>query len=217
MCPVSPKSPPPSDLREACVLAAREIIAKRGLEGLSLREVARELGVSHQAPYKHYASRDHLLAAVMRRCFQDMAGYLDAGVLTADADADLRALGERYLRYAAEHPLEYRLMFGTPWPEPAIHHDLVQDAVHALDVLRLALHRISGQEAVNVDLDAMLIWSTLHGLASITHADVMRHLPLGNGVPAQVPAHVLDMLELALKATGKPQEHIPMPATGSQP
>lgn len=205
MSRTDPSSTGTLELREACVLAAREIIARRGLEKLSLREVARELGVSHQAPYKHYPSRDHLLAEVMRRCFQDMAAYLDARVLTADAEADLRALGERYLRYAAEHPLEYRLMFGTPWPEPATHPDLVLDAVHALDVLRVALRRTraaSTPEAGGVDLDAMLIWSTLHGLASITHADVMQHLALADGVQAQVPAHVLEMLALALKAAG---------------
>lgn len=209
MSPPASQSAAPPELREACVLAAREIIAKRGLEGLSLREVARELGVSHQAPYKHYASRDHLLAAVMRRCFQDMAAYLDSRPVTADAGADLRSLGERYLRYAAEHPLEYRLMFGTPWPEPATHPDLVQDAVHALDVLRVALRRLyegASPSAESVDLDAMHIWSSLHGLASITHADVMPHLALGVGVPAKVPAHVLDMLELALQAAGRSAE-----------
>lgn len=61
-----PKKPPlpeaPLELREACVIAAQEVIAEKGVENLSLRDVARKLGVSHQAPYKHYPSRDHLLA-----------------------------------------------------------------------------------------------------------------------------------------------------------
>jgi AcrR family transcriptional regulator len=50
------------DLREACVKQALEIIAKGGIDSLSLRDVARRLGVSHQAPYKHFPSRDHILA-----------------------------------------------------------------------------------------------------------------------------------------------------------
>ena len=66
------------ELKEACVRAAREVIAEHGIEQLSLREVSRRLGVSHQAPYKHYPSRDHLLAEVMRRCFQDFTVALDA-------------------------------------------------------------------------------------------------------------------------------------------
>ena len=67
----------PIELKEACVRAAREVIAEHGVEQLSLREVARKLGVSHQAPYRHYPSRDHLLAEVMRRCFESFARSLD--------------------------------------------------------------------------------------------------------------------------------------------
>lgn len=191
------------DLGEACVRAAREIIAKQGLEALSLREVARELGVSHQAPYKHYASRDHLLAAVMHRCFQDMSAYLDARTQTGDAEADLRTLGECYLSYAAAHPLEYRLMFGTPWPEPATHTAMVREAVHALELLKIALRRARGSEgldAESLDLDAMMIWSSLHGLATVRQADLMQHLALDERVPGKLPNHVLDRLTVALKA-----------------
>ena len=71
-----PDTPPtgPLPLKEACLRAAREAIAEQGVEQLSLREVARRLGVSHQAPYRHFPSRDHLLAEVMRRCFQEPSG-----------------------------------------------------------------------------------------------------------------------------------------------
>ena len=62
------------DLKEACIQAAREVIAEQGTEGLSLRDVARKLGVSHQAPYRHYPSRDHLLAAIMQRCNSGVKG-----------------------------------------------------------------------------------------------------------------------------------------------
>jgi AcrR family transcriptional regulator len=60
-----------ASLKEACVQAAREVIAERGVENLSMRDVARKLSVSHQAPYRHFESRDHLLAEIMRRCFVD--------------------------------------------------------------------------------------------------------------------------------------------------
>jgi AcrR family transcriptional regulator len=102
---------PPLELRDACIVAAQEVIAERGIENLSLRDVARKLGVSHQAPYKHYPSRDHLLAEVMRRCFQRFAAHLDARQRFDDPAQDLESLGVQYLSYAQEHPLEYRLMF----------------------------------------------------------------------------------------------------------
>jgi AcrR family transcriptional regulator len=196
----------PVDLKDACITEARALIAEQGTERLSLREVARRLGVSHQAPYKHYPSRDHLLAELIRRCFREFAVFLDDRPDQPEPWQDLHALGQRYLAFAAQHPLEYRLMFGTPWPQaedgqawPA----LVADAVHAFDVLRLVLQRLhpagAGQRA-RVDLDAMGIWSALHGLASILHADVMGHLQLAPKVPAQVHAHVMTMLGHALEA-----------------
>ncbi len=176
------------DLRESCVQAAHEVIAERGVEGLSLRDVARKLGVSHQAPYRHYPSRDHLLAEVMRRCFENFAAYLDQRLAADTPRQDLAALGEQYLRYAQAHPLEYRLMFGTPWPEPAQHPELVRDAQHAFNVLRGVLQRVHGNDAnkaTAVDLDALFIWSCMHGLASIMQANVVAHLNLSASVALQ--------------------------------
>ena len=189
------------DLKEACVRAARAVIAQHGIERLSLREVSRRLGVSHQAPYKHYASRDHLLAEVMRRCFQSFARALDARPVHDDPHEDLGSLGRAYLDYAAAHPLEYRLMFGTPWPPPAEHPDLVREAVHAFDVLRSVLRRVYGGAAAmraHVDLQAMFVWSTMHGLASITQADVMECLQLAPKVSAQAAPHVMQAIAKAL-------------------
>lgn len=198
-----PRAPKvPVELKEACVRAAREVIAERGIESLSLREVARKLGVSHQAPYRHYPSRDHLLAEVMRRCFEDFAKSLDGRERFDDPEADLESLGKAYQAYAAKHALEYRLMFGTPWPSKADHPELVRDATHAFDILRLALTRIHGNEKSKkaaIDLDAMFIWSTMHGLASIVHSNTMEHLDVSKAVSKQAPEHVLGMIRHAMR------------------
>lgn len=198
-----PDADTPLELKEACVRAAHDFIAEHGVERLSLREVARRLGVSHQAPYRHYPSRDHLLAEVMRRCFRQFADYLDDRGQHADPREDLDALGRRYLSFAAEHPLEYRLMFGTPWPAPAAQAGLAEDARHALDVLRAVLRRIHGVDRAartRVDLDAMFIWTQMHGLASIAHANVMEHLGLTPQAIRQMVPHAMHMMGLALDA-----------------
>lgn len=190
-------------LKEACVQAAREVIAAQGIEHLSLREVARHLGVSHQAPYRHYPSRDHLLAEVMRRCFESFARSLDARGRHDDPAADLESLGRQYLQYAADHPLEYRLMFGTPWPAGAEHPALAADAVHAFDVLRDALRRIHGtgrEAAATVDLDALFIWSCVHGLAGILQGSVTDHLGLSRRMLDRAPEYVLQMISRAMSA-----------------
>jgi AcrR family transcriptional regulator len=194
----------PLELKEACVFAAREFIAEHGVERLSLRDVARRLGVSHQAPYRHYPSRDHLLAEVIRRCFASFANYLDAREAFDDARLDLESLGKQYLTYAASHPLEYRLMFSTPWPDALTELGLEQDATHAFDVLRRVLRRIHGADAAartRVDLDAMFIWSNMHGLAAISQSNVMKHLSLARGVSKRVSEHTMHMMSLAMDAS----------------
>ena len=192
---------PPLELRDACIVAAQEVIAERGIENLSLRDVARKLGVSHQAPYKHYPSRDHLLAEVMRRCFQRFAAYLDARDRFEDPAQDLESLGVQYLSYAQEHPLEYRLMFSTTWPDSAEKPDLVADATHAFDVLRGVLRRIHGDSAAMreaVELDALYIWSTVHGLAGVMNGKCIDKLDLQPKVLKQAVAHAMERVRLGL-------------------
>lgn len=189
------------NLKEACIQAAREVIAEQGVEGLSMRDVARKLEISHQAPYRHFASRDHLLAEIMRRCFEDFAQYLDQSSKENQPE-ELRKMGEAYLDYAALKPLEYRLMFGTPWPEPAAHPDLVKHAVHAFDLLRqnlLKQHSKNSGVKKQAELEAMFIWSLLHGFASIEQSNVMQHLILSKGVQNQARNFIMEMIHFALQ------------------
>jgi len=193
----------PLPLKEACLRAAHGFIAEHGVEPLSLREIARRLGVSHQAPYRHFASRDHLLVEVVRRCFRDFAAFLDDRGVHADPRDDLGALGERYLAFAESHPVEYRLMFGTPWPAAGEELDLAADAMHAFDVLRRVLGRIHGEQAAmrrRVDLDAMFIWANMHGMATIRQSSVMAHLRLAPKVEAGAAAHMFEMIGAAMDA-----------------
>jgi AcrR family transcriptional regulator len=197
------------ELKEACIQAARDVIAERGVEGLSMRDVARKLDISHQAPYRHFPSRDHLLAEIMRRCFEDFANFLDQSA-KVQSDDELRGMGEAYMTYAARMPLEYRLMFGTPWPEPAAHPELVKHAVHAFDVLRQNLLKKHGKKngaKKQAELEAMFIWSALHGLATIEHSNVMQHLVLSKGVQAQSKDFMMFMIQTALES-GKSGEFI---------
>lgn len=188
-------------LRDACIVAAQEVIAERGIENLSLRDVARKLGVSHQAPYKHYPSRDHLLAEVMRRCFERFAAHLDGRQHSEDPKSDLDSLGRQYLSYAQEHPLEYRLMFSTHWPTSAEHPDLVRDAARAFDILRQVMRRMHGESPLKhdvADLDALYIWSSMHGVVGVMHGDCINRLDLSTDVRAQAMEHVMHMVELSL-------------------
>jgi AcrR family transcriptional regulator len=193
----------PLDLKDACIEAAQAVIAEHGIEKLSLRDVARKLNVSHQAPYKHYPSRDHLLAEVIRRCFNRFTVALNSRQRSDSAIDDMRALGQSYLTYALQNPLEYRLMFGTPWPGVDAHPDLVRDAQHSFNVLRSALEPLYEGQAVSrdaIDADALFVWSSMHGLATILQSQVMQHLALSDAVINGAVAHVMQMVDTALLA-----------------
>ena len=196
----------PADLGEACVREALAILGQDGLEALSLREVARRLGVSHQAPYKHFPSRDHLVAELVRRAFADFAHHLDTNPPAGDPDRDLAAMGGAYLAYARAHPLHYRLMFGTPLPNPADHPAMLQAARHAFSLLCEALARMhtdaAGQKVTvdddRVRLDALFVWSAMHGLASIRQAPALDTLDLPPALLQAASTHVLQRIGQAL-------------------
>lgn len=191
------------ELKDACIEAAQAVIAEHGIEKLSLRDVARRLNVSHQAPYKHYPSRDHLLAEVIRRCFRRFTLALNGRTRSMEPIEDMRALGASYLNFALQNPLEYRLMFGTPWPEVEASPDLLVDSQHSFNVLREALtplYAATGASADEIDADAMFVWSSMHGLATILQSQVMRHLNLNADVMHNAAANVMQMVDMALMA-----------------
>lgn len=191
----------PEDLREACVREALAIVAEQGVEGLSLREVARRLGVSHQAPYKHFPSRDHILAEMAARAFAAFAAHLESRAPGNPPHEDLAAMGRAYMDYALSRPLDYRLMFGTPLPNPADHPDMLRLACHAFDMLRQGIaraHAAEGRtvEGQDLDADALYVWSTLHGLAGI-----LRGQATGGLVQVAVPVETV--LEEMLARVGR--------------
>ena len=94
---------------------ARGILERDGLQALTLRAAAREAGVSHMAPYRHFKDKDELLAAVAEEGFSELAAYMD----TMAASGDPRASGIAYVNFALDNPALYRLMFGAGLPSPA--------------------------------------------------------------------------------------------------
>jgi AcrR family transcriptional regulator len=192
----------PVDVREACITEAFKIIEESGLESLSLREVARRLGVSHQAPYKHFPSRDHILAEILARTFDEFAAFLE-GQPIGETVADLGDMGALYMDYALRHPLKYRLMFNTPMPEPQAHPGMMKNAQRAFAMLRDRLQRMELRTIPSMperaaNLDALFVWSTLHGLASILQSDALATLELSEQEIQQAMARCLGRIGLAL-------------------
>lgn len=190
------------NLREACITEAFTIIETVGIEHLSLREVSRRLRVSHQAPYKHFPSRDYILAEIVRRAFESFAAYLDSHRIPHDPIADFEMMGRAYLDYAQTHPLQYRLMFGTPLPNAAEHPEMMASAHRAFDVLRDSLQQMHldrhADDSNQLDLDALFVWSTTHGLAMILQTQVLDTLMLSDNALKIAAEHLRERVGQAL-------------------
>ncbi|MDJ0942565.1 MAG: TetR/AcrR family transcriptional regulator [Kiloniellales bacterium] len=194
----------PANLREACLDEALAIIEAEGVEALSLREVARRLGVSHQAPYKHFPSRDHILAEIVARAFESFARHLDARPRRADPQDDLAGMCRAYLDYARAHPLQYRLMFGDLLPDLKKHPDMMRQARHAFALLNDCLTRLSARAGAPasesaVALDALFVWSGVHGLARILQSRAAQTLELPPDVVEAAAAHLVARIGQALE------------------
>jgi AcrR family transcriptional regulator len=132
------------ELRAALLRAAAKILEKEGRDAISLRELARRAGVSHGAPYRHFADRDALLAALAEEGFSLLVEQLEGKAWREQAMA--------YLRFALADPERFRLMFTRPVPgalRRLVEGDAVAQAtwamVHGLTVLILSGH-FAGEE-----------------------------------------------------------------------
>lgn len=160
------------DLRQALIDAALELVVEKDVSSLSLREVARRVGVSHTASYRHFADKQALLAAVAEEGFQVLSHYLEEAVQqpTPDPLKRLEAAGIAYVRYAIEHSSHYRVMFGAYPANKQTHPSLADASTQAFMVLVNAI--VEGQKAGVVRLGEPVqlgwaAWALVHGLAML--------------------------------------------------
>ncbi|WP_394840854.1 TetR/AcrR family transcriptional regulator [Pendulispora brunnea] len=100
------------DLRNALLAEAAKVVETDGVAALTLRELARRLGVSHAAPTNHFPDKDALLAELAAQGFDELARDLEAGAHGRSPEVRLRELGRAYVRFALRRPGHYRVMFG---------------------------------------------------------------------------------------------------------
>jgi AcrR family transcriptional regulator len=181
------------DLRRALLDAALEAIEADGLDGLSLRGIARRAGVSHAAPYHHFRDREALVAAVAEEGF----GVLRTAMLDRMAQAEgprrrLQQAGVGYVLFALDHPAHFQVMFGPELADRSQHASLEEAADAAFAVVQDAIAecRAAGLLiARDPRLLALTAWSVVHGLAMLKLGG---HLPEeGEGADDQAVATAL--------------------------
>lgn len=159
------------DLRRAVLDAAVAVLAEVGAGELSLREVARRVGVSHRAVYRHYEDKRALLAAIAEDGYRDLAAAMRASIearASESAVERLIALGEGYLRFARAERSRYEVMFGPRLNEDDRFPSLELAIREAVKVVGTELKRAAPDAPSIARRDAgIALWSAAHGLASL--------------------------------------------------
>lgn len=161
------------DLRQALLVAAKALIAEAGIENLSLRKLAERAGVSRTAPYHHFSDKNDLLCAIaaqgFRRRHQEARDTFNNSRLTAEEKFAEFICG--YIRFAANNPEEYELMFGRNiWKQNNSTQELRDVAYpcfqHQLEMVTSwqEMGLISGDNPLRT---SQVIWGAVHGIAKL--------------------------------------------------
>jgi AcrR family transcriptional regulator len=184
------------NLREAMIEAALDMIAARGPNGFTLAEVARAVGVSGAAPYRHFKDRNALIGEIARQGFERFAAELRAAWDEGrpNARAAIENCGRAYLAFARKEPAFYAAMFEPGFPledEPT----LLAASERAFGVLReaaeAAIRTLPGPNRPPALMVALHIWSMAHGVASL-------FIEGPSGARRRLPMPPEDLLEAGL-------------------
>lgn len=167
------------DLRRTIVTAAVAAIGESGLDGWSLRELARRVGVSHAAPAHHFGDKTGVLTAIAAEGFGLLADALEA------AEPDFLAAGVAYVDFAVHHPVHFAVMFQPGLYRPDDEAIRMAEA-RAADVLRKGATAVPGA-AAEPEHATLAAWSIAHGFASLWISGALRMPPATDPVDAARP------------------------------
>ena len=168
------------DLRAVILAEAASLVAERGADGISLRELARAAGVSHAAPAHHFTDRRGLFTAVATEGYRMLAAAL------TDARPDFIDAALAYVRFAIDHPGHYAVMF-----DKSLYDDADPDLVAAETAAGAELTRgVATLSDPNAKADpagaALAAWSLVHGFSMLWLNDAVNDETTGGDPMAAV-------------------------------
>jgi AcrR family transcriptional regulator len=156
------------DLKAALIDGAVELIAERGVRRFSVAELSRRLGVTVAAPYRHFANRDELLAAVAVRALYAFGEALAARSSEADPpEQRLAAMAAGYVRFAAEQPALFGVVFGIGLDKKKRHPELRQAYANVEGMLEACVAELCPGNRDAAEQLADAIEATAHGYAAL--------------------------------------------------
>jgi AcrR family transcriptional regulator len=162
-------------LRTLIIDAARELFVAKGVEAVTMREIAKRIGYSATSIYLHFADKESLIRAICDTDFLALASSLSVILQIPHPVERMHALSSGYTAFALSHPNHYRLMFMTEHPpiDPALstiaQNNAEQDAYYQLKTVVKDVHDAGyfRPELHDVDLIAQTIWAGIHGVCSL--------------------------------------------------
>lgn len=162
-------------LRASIIDAARSLFVERGIEAVSMREIAKKIHYSATTLYHHFADKDALLQAVCDEDFLALAAGMREVMQLPDLVERIHALTRGYARFALQYPNHYRLMFMTPRVPCNLEMTAIsqgnteQDAYAQLklvvqDAFEAGLFR---PDLTHPELIAQTLWASIHGVCSL--------------------------------------------------
>ncbi len=151
------------NLKAALRDAAERILIERGVAEVGLREVARAVGVSHAAPYRHYENREALLADIAAGGFERLRTRM-AAVSAPSPQERVAMIATSYVGFAMDEPAIFRLMFGPELAKPA-HPQLKIAADATFAMVREAM--IDFGVPPPATIEAIASWALVHGYATL--------------------------------------------------
>lgn len=173
-----PKSKSPEDrekLRTSILDAARSLFIERGIEAVSMREIAKKINYSATTLYHHFADKEALLQAVCDEDFLALACGMREIMQIPDLITRIQALCKGYALFALQHPNHYRLMFMTPRAPCNLEITQIQQGDTEQDAyaqLKLVVQEAFDAglfkfELTDFELIAQTLWAGTHGVCSL--------------------------------------------------
>ncbi|HKP78367.1 MAG TPA: TetR/AcrR family transcriptional regulator [Phenylobacterium sp.] len=161
-----------ADFRERLCAAAERLFAEKGPDAVTMRQLAAELGVSPMTPYRYFADKDDILAAVRTNGFNQFATALEAARENAESvRAKAAAVCEAYVSFAFDHPHTYKLMFDLNQPS-GDHPELAAAGRRAYATMSAWVKDqvAAGEMAGDPEQIGAMFWAATHGVVVLEMA-----------------------------------------------
>jgi AcrR family transcriptional regulator len=189
------------DLKNALVSAGASVLAKDGVGGFSLRKVARKAGVSHAAPYAHFADKQALLAAISTEGFKRLYAAMDSAIEPFEGNplGKLAVGAWTYVEFALQDPDQFKITFSGVLEKekeyPAF-VEISQQTFHRVVAIVEECQRAGILRESRPDLMAVTIWGQVHGLVSLLLEGQISHTLLDRHSVKELLVWALDQLTL---------------------